>query len=210
MSEVYIRVPKRAVPIGAAVIAIALVAGIPASRDFVVDRVSAAVDPFPVADAGTLATQRVAAEQAIGRAYAKGVDQLRQVRELRLPITDEEANKIHAKAIEDLRAVRRGALLAVAEAYAVRPDEAGAYAQRVEQELGAAAVPIDGILLAPRLYTIALRASDLSKQIADGATVAMTAPKGTPTPSASPTPTSSPSPTRTPAVSPTPTPSPAR
>ncbi|MBI2325168.1 MAG: hypothetical protein HYU87_09445 [Chloroflexi bacterium] len=208
MSEVYVRVPKRAVPIGAAVITVALLAGIPASRDFVVERVSAAVDPFPVADAGTLASQRVAAEQAIGRAYAKGADQLRQVRELRLPISDEEANKIQAKAIEDLKAVRRGALLAVAEAYAMRPEEAGAYAPRVEQELDAAAVPADGVLLAPRLYTIVLRASDLSKQVADGATVAMTAPKATPSPS--PTPAASPSPTRTPAASPTPTPSPAR
>ncbi|MEK7861571.1 MAG: hypothetical protein AAB284_09480, partial [Chloroflexota bacterium] len=134
--------------------------------------------------------------------------QLRQVRELRLPITDEEASKIQAKAIEDLRAVRRGALLAVAEAYAMRPDEAGAYAPRVEQELDAAAVPADGGLLAPGLYTIVVRAGDLSKQVADGATVAMTAPKATPTPS--PGPAASPSPTRTPAASPTPTPSPAR
>lgn len=203
MSELYIRVPKRALPIGVAVLAIALVGAIPPARELVVGRVSAAVDPLPTAEPSTRASQRLAAEWAVGRAYVKGVDQLRQVRELRLPIGDSEANTIHGKATEDLKAVRRGALLAIAEAYALRPEEATAYAQRAEQELDAAAIPADGVLLAPRLYAIVLRASELSKQVADSATVVLTtAPKTTPTPS----PTASPSPR----PSPTPSPSPAR
>jgi len=61
-----------------------------------------------VAGAPALAAQRVAAEHDIARAWTAAVDQLRKLNDLVLPVTKAEADQITAKAIADLRTVRRG------------------------------------------------------------------------------------------------------
>ncbi len=201
MSEVYIRIPRRAIPVGAIVVVVALLAAVPGPRDFVGGAIGKALDRTTVADQPTLDAQRHAAEVAIARGYLKGADQLRQVRELRLPISADEANKIHEKAISDLKAVKHAALVSVGNAYGTSPDEAQEYAKQLEGSLESAPDAAEpAVLLAPRLYGIVSRANELFGQIADQATRDLTSARATPSPTRSPAPTAtttpSPSPTR--------------
>jgi len=144
--------------------------------------IASALNPRAVADAAALVAQREAAERALARGYAKAVDQLRQVRALRLPISDDEAERITSRALEELRGVRRSALATIAAAFRL---DAAQYLAIVDPQLEASSsADAPGVLLAPELYRIVLRANELSAQIADAATRELTRAR---TPSPSPT-----------------------
>ncbi len=187
MNDVYISIPRRAIPIGGVVLAVLVLVALPATRELVTTRVGPLLNPTTVADQPALDAQRRGLEVAIARGYFKGADQLRQVRELKLPISTEEANRITDKAIADLRAVKRAALVSTGNALGLAPEEAQEYAKQREAALES---PPDAtepaVLLAPRLFAIVSRANELLSQVADQATRDLTAARPTPAPSPSP------------------------
>lgn len=150
----------------------------------------AAAFVFPAgrtADPATLAAQGQAIERAIGRSYLKAIEQLRKVRELRLPVSDAEADAIEARGVSRLKEVRRAALVAVAETFGLPQGDRERYAAGAEARIEGPAQPSsEPVLLAPRLAQIATRAGELSAQLADETTRALTQPAATPSPSASP------------------------
>lgn len=177
-AERVVRIPRRRLAVVAPLVVIALVLAVPPSREAVVGAAATAWNPPLVADEAKLAAHREAGERAIGRGYAKAVDQLRRVRELRLPITDEEANAIQRQAVDELRGVRRRALSQVAQLYGLRGDEAAQYLFRADARLESAGLDSDpGVLLAPSLFSVVARANEAFAQIADRATREMTRPR---------------------------------
>lgn len=145
-------------------------------------------DPVAVADPRALGIQRTAAERGIQRAYAKGVEQLRKTRELRLAITAQQAAAIEAKTLDELKTLRNSAFVSLAEAFGPSGDAAQRYASETAARLDASAgaAPSDVVLLAPRLYAIVARMSELAAQLADNGTREMTNPDPSPSPSRSP------------------------
>lgn len=178
-----------------AVILLAVVVGITAQVTPVGREAAAFVFPAGrTADPATLAAQGQAIERAIGRSYQKAIEQLRKVRELRLPVSDAEADAIEARGVARLKEVRRAALLAVAETFGLAETDRERYASGAEARIEGPVQPSpEPVLLAPRLAQIATRAGELSAQLADETTRALTQPAATPSPSASPR-TASPSP----------------
>ena len=181
-----IRVSRRALLGGAAFLVLALVVVAVLALPGVRERAAAALDQRTVASHAELVEQRGAAEGSIGRAYAKALDQLRTVRGLTLPIPPAEADRLLGRAIADLRALRREALAAVAEAYAMPAAEAAAYVDAAEARLERIGLDDTPVLLAPRLYAIVLRMNQAGQQIADRATEDMTRAPATPSPSPRP------------------------
>ena len=172
-----------------AVVAIAAVAGGAAA--------ARAGAPATVAGAPELATQRASVERSIDKVYKAGLEQLKTTRGLKLAISDAQAAVIEQKYAAQLKDLRRSALQALADLYALPADQATAYIQQTESRLDtqvAASAP--PVMLAPRLYQIVQRMADLGAQLSDAGIREMTqAPTGSPTPSATPTarPSASPS-----------------
>lgn len=142
-----------------------------------------------VADAAALATQRVAAEHDIARAWSAAVAQLAKLNDLVLPVSKAEAQTITDKAVADLRTVRGNALIALATALGMSPADAEAYMRATDPSLEGQAFANDpGVLLAPDLDSIVTRATQLYAQVGDAAAKQLTQPKATPTPSPTATP----------------------
>lgn len=178
----------------AVVVAVVVVAGIAFA--------SSAFAPTSVATAAELDGQRAAAERAIQRISAAGVDQLRTTRGLRLAITDAQAAQIERKYADQLRTLRHDALVAIAVAFGQSADQSAQYAtqteSRIETIATASAAPV---MLAPRLYAIVEKMGQLAGQVSDQGIREMTqttpaSPTAAPSSTPRTTPTASPSPTR--------------
>jgi hypothetical protein len=142
-----------------------------------------------VGGAAALATQRVAVEHDLARAWSAAVDQLRKLNDLVLPVTNAEAAQITSKAMADLRAVRQNALAALGAKLGMSAAEADAYVRATDPLLDGQSFASDsGVLLAPELDAIVARATQLYAQVGDAAAKQLTQPKATPTPTASPRP----------------------
>jgi hypothetical protein len=142
-----------------------------------------------VGSVATLATQRVAAEHDLARAWSAAVDQLRKLNDLVLPVTKAEATQITEKAVADLRTVRQNALAALGAKIGMSAAEAEAYVRATDPLLDGQSFSNDaGVLLAPELDGIVTRATQLYAQVGDAAAKQLTQPKATPTPTASPRP----------------------
>jgi hypothetical protein len=142
-----------------------------------------------VAGAGALATQRVAAEHDIARAWTAAADQLRKINDLVLPVTKAEAQTITEKAMADLRTVRRDALTALGSQLGMSTADADAYAHATDPSLeGQSFANEPGVLLAPDIDVIVTRATEFYAQVGDAAAKQLTQPKATPAPSPSPKP----------------------
>jgi hypothetical protein len=147
------------------------------------------LNPATVAGANGLATQRVAAEHAIARAWTSAVDQLRKLNDLVLPVTKTEAQTITDKAVADLRVVRRNALAAIANQIGMSTADADAYVRATDPLLeGQSFGNEPGVLLAPDVDAIVTRATQLYAQVGDAAAKQLTQSKATPVP----TPTANP------------------
>ncbi len=187
-----IRVRRRTLATGAAAVALT-VALILIVASGVVAR---ATDVRVVAGADELKTQQAAAERDVQRAYERSADQVKTVRALKLAIPTAQADSIANKALADLATLRHSAFLSMAPLLDLA--DAEGYATTTEQRFDKA--PLKGqpspppVLLAPRLYQIVSRMSDVATQISDKATTEMTAP-----PSASPPPQATTRPSPSPA-----------
>jgi hypothetical protein len=197
-----LRVPRRAFAFAAGV-TVFLAVMVALTVTGVLARVT---DPSTVAAAPVLATHQAAAERDVERAYEQVVTQVHKVRALNLAIGPQQADAIVAKALADMTALRHSAFVAIGQLLSMSSADAEAYATATEQRFNQSPLtnqPAPSpVLLAPRLYVIASRMSELSTQLSDKATTDLTAPA----------PTGTPAPTRTPApsASPTPSPSPSR
>jgi len=141
---------------------------------------------------GALATQRVAAEHAVQRAWSAAADQLAKLNELVLPVSKTEAQATTQKALADLRTVRRNALAAIANAIAMSAADAEAYVRATDPLLeGQTFANEPGVLLAPDLDAVVTRSAQLYAQVGDAAAKQLTEPR---TASPTPTPTPAPSP----------------
>ena len=160
--------------------------------------------PTSLASSADLAAQRTSAERTIDKVYKFGLEQLKTARGLRLAITDAQAAAIEQKYTTQLKDLRKGALQAIAEAYALTPDQASAYVGQAEQRLDSTLPAPSGapVMLAPRLYQIVQRMADLGGQLTEAGIKEMTqAPSGTPAPSPSPSGTARPSASPSPSAS---------
>jgi hypothetical protein len=170
--------------------------------------VARVTDPSTVAAAPILATHQAAAERDVERAYEQSFTQVRKVRALNLAISAQQADAIATKAFTDLAALRHSAFVAIGQLLGMNAGDAESYAMTTEQRFNQSPLTSQPapspVLLAPRLYAIVSRMSELGTQLSDKATTDMTAPAPTGTPTPAPTP----SPTRS--GSPTPSPSPSR
>ncbi len=187
------RLDRRTVRLLAAlvIVLLALVGGSLAAR---------AGAPTTIASASELAAQRASAERSIDKIYKAGIEQLKTTRGLHLTISDAQAASIEQRYAGQLKDLRHSALQALADLYALPADQAATYIQQTEQRLDnqtAASAP--PVMLAPRIYQIVQRMSDLGAQLTDAGIREMTqAPSGSPapTPSSSARPSPSPSPSR--------------
>ncbi|MDQ2913113.1 MAG: hypothetical protein M3T56_07635 [Chloroflexota bacterium] len=140
-----------------------------------------------VAGPSAVATQRVAVEHDLQRAWVSARDQLLKLNDLVLPVTKTEADAITQKALVDLRTVRRNALTAVASALAMSSADADAYARATNAALEGQTFANDaGVLLAPEFDAIVSRATQLYAQVGDAAAKELTQPKAGPSPSPHP------------------------
>ncbi|MDQ2912831.1 MAG: hypothetical protein M3T56_06200 [Chloroflexota bacterium] len=136
-----------------------------------------------VAGPSGLASQRVAAEYAIARAWTSAVDQLRKLNDLVLPVTKAEAQAITDKAVADLRVVRRNALAAVANQVGMSAADVDAYVRAADPLLeGQSFANEPGVLLAPDIDAIVTRTTQLYAQVGDAAAKQLTQAKPTPAP----------------------------
>lgn len=156
--------------VATALLAAAIVA-LPATRATLGTAGEWFADPVTIADAAALAAQREVAERGIERAYERGIDQLKRTRELRLPITDQQAAAIQARYVEQLRQLRRGALASLADALGLKGVEQARYVAETEARLDAGVAGDDaGVLLAPSIAGIVTRMNDLVGPTADAGT----------------------------------------
>jgi hypothetical protein len=147
------------------------------------------LNPTTVAGPNALATERVAAEHAVARAWTAAVDQLRKLNELVLPVTKAEAQAITDKAVADLRTVRRDALATIAKEIGMSAADVDAYVRATDPILeGQSFANEPSVLLAPGLDAIVTRASQLYAQVGDAAAKQLTQPKATPAPTSTPRP----------------------
>lgn len=186
--ERQIRIPRRAVLIALSALIVIAIFMVPLTRD----RLAGAVDPRTLAPATDIAAQRDLAERAIQRATSKALEQARTARGLRLAIGAQEADAILERTVAELRALRREALAALAQTLGVAGADAATYVAQAELRLDQTALDQTPALLAPRLFTIVQRTSQVAQQIADRATQDLTrAPTPAPARSGSPAPSGS-------------------
>ena len=178
------RLPSRSL-ILAALVAIGLVL---LAADPVRAALESRLNPPALGDPATVAAQRQAAEHALARGYAKSLEQLRSTGSVRLPVTPAQAAAIMAKAVVDLKAVRRAALADLANASGLRGSDATAYVTLTEPRLDDASAFANepGALLAPGFFAIVSRADTLLSEIADQATRDLTTAPAVPSSSARP------------------------
>ena len=184
-----IRISRRTITIAAALVgAIVLLALFIGLSSLV-----KANEPAATATTAQLAYQQGAVERDIERAYEQATTQITKVRALNLAIPAAQADQIATKALADLKTLRHNAYVSLAGLLGLTANESESYATTTEQRFDkapvAAAPSPTPVLLAPRLYTIVSRMSELATQLTDQATTALTAPG----PSASPAPTARPS-----------------
>ena len=140
------------------------------------------IDPQQIAGPVEVGSQRDAAERALGRGYAKALEQLRSTGNVRLPVTASQAAAIQERAIADLNIVRRAALTDLASSTGMGA-AAAAYIGAAQVRLDTAAPPDEaGVLLAPGLFAIVSRANQLYSQVAERATRELTTSPSTPVP----------------------------
>lgn len=176
----------------------AVVGAIAAQRGLGKDTAGSPIERRLAADQSALNAQRQAAENALARGFANGVAQLRKTNELKLPISAAEATSIINKAIDDLRAVRRAALGAIAASFGFSQSDADVYVRTTEPRLESPPPGSGAVLLAPELYGVTARADQLYGQVTDDAIRRMTQRQNpSPSPSSSP-PSPSPSPSSRP------------
>jgi len=172
------------------------------ARAITVERALRAVAPplislnrAAVATRDALVPQRFATEQGIARGFAAAVDQLAKLNELVLPVSKADAQAITDKALADLRTVRRSALGAVAQALQMTTADAEAYVRTTDAQLDRSSFAADaGVLLAPDLYAVVTRATQLYAQVGDAAAKQLTQAKPSPSVSPAPSPSTTPSP----------------
>lgn len=154
--------------------------------------------PRATAGQAELNAQRAGVERAVQRIYLAALEQLKTTRGLRLAITDAEAAAVEQKYTEQLKSLRVSALQALADAYAVAPDQAPAFVAQITARLDtASAVPsADPVMLAPRLYQIVQRMGELAGQLSDAGIREMTKTAPTASPTATARASASPAPTR--------------
>jgi hypothetical protein len=161
--------------------------------------VARVTDPSTVASAPILATHQAAAERDVERAYEQSVTQVRKVRALNLAIGAPQADAIATKALSELAALRHSAFVTIGELLSMTVADRDSYATATEQRFNQSPLTSQPapspVLLAPRLYAIVSRMSEVATQISDKATTDLTAPAPTGTPTPAPTPSRSPSPT---------------
>ena len=159
---------------------------------------ASAAAPRTVASASDLVAQRASAERSIDKVYKTGLEQLKTTRALRLAISDAQAAAIEQRYAGQLRELRKSALQAIAELYALPGDQAATYVQQTEARLDAQpAASAEPVMLAPRLYVIVQRMAELGAQLTDAGIREMTqAPTGTPAPTGTARPSPTPSPSR--------------
>jgi hypothetical protein len=190
-----LRLPRRTLAVVAAV-GLVVVLLVVLSVTGVVARIT---DPSTVAAAPILATHQAAAERDVERAYEQSFTQVRKVRALNLAITAQQADAIATKALTDLAALRHSAFVAIGQLLGMTAADTESYAMATEQRFNQSPLTSQPapspVLLAPRLYAIVSRMSELATQLSDKATTDLTAPAPTGTPSPAPTPTRSASPT---------------
>ena len=159
-------------------------------------------EPTATATTAQLASQQGAAERDIERAYEQASQQVVKVRALNLAIGSAQADQIASKALADLKTLRHNAYVSLAQVVGLVGNDNENYATATEGKFDktplAAGPSPTPVLLAPRLYTIVSRMSELATQLADQATNALTAPA----PSAPPSATPAASPSRAPSPSP--------
>lgn len=195
MNEGVITISRRRLVIGLviAVLAIALVAIMSTGL------LESATEAKTVAPPATLKAQQTAAERDVERAYQKAVEQVRSVRALKLAIPAAQADTVANKALADLKTLRHSAYASLGQVLGMSAADADGYAAATEGRFDQAPVSAQPsaapVLLAPRLYQIVSKMSDLATQLSDRATADLTAPPGSPSPTSSPRPPS-PSPTR--------------
>lgn len=195
MNDAVVRIPRRTLLVaGGALLAVLLVLAL-----VVTGVVARAADANTVASAPVLKTQQSAAERDIERAYEQAAAQVRRVRALNLAITAARADAITVKALNDLRTLRHSGLVSLGQVLGLTGGDVEANATAAEQGFDQAplsAQPASSpVLLAPRLYAVAARMSELATQLSDQATTDLTAPAATPAPTASPSASRTPTPT---------------
>ncbi len=152
-----------------------VVTAIAAQRGLGKDKRGAFFERRLVGDAGLMAAQQRATENALARGFMKAAEQLQKAQtELVLPISADASAQIVAKAMGDLRSVRAAALAAVAGAYGMPQTESDAYVRSAASRLDAPNAAIPAILLAPELYAIVNRADQLFAQASDAGVTQMT------------------------------------
>jgi hypothetical protein len=174
----------------------------PVAQAIAAERELAHTSPAPltlnrvvIAGPDALVAQRTAGEHDIARAYAAAADQLAKLNDLVLPVTKSEATTITQKATDDLRAVRRSAVAALATLLGMSAADAEAYARASDAQLEGQTFPNDAsVLLAPDVSAVVDRAAQLYAQVGDAAAKQLTQPRATPAPSASPSASPSPRP----------------
>jgi hypothetical protein len=202
MNDAMVRIPRRTLllalgALAAVLLVIALV---------VTGVVARAADANTVASPAVLKTQQSAAERDVERAYEQAVAQVKKVRALNLAITAAQADAVAAKALNDLKLLRHSGLVSLGQVLglAAADSEAGAAAteQRFDQAPLTAQPAASPVLLAPRLYAIVARMSELATQLSDQATTELTAPAATPAPTIAPSPSRTPTPSASPSARP--------
>ena len=190
MNEFVVRVPRRILVAAGSVVAAVIFLAVLSSGTL-----ARATTAMRVADQNDLRVQQAAAERDLERSYEQATTQVQKVRALKLAIPAAQADQIANKAFSDLRTLRHSAFVSLAQTlggYAGSPD---AYASNLERRFddrpASAEQSAAPVLLAPRLYAIVARMTQLSGQLSDQATNDLTeppAPASSSAPPASPTP----------------------
>ncbi len=188
MSEPVLHVPRRVVLRAVIVVAGVIVIVIALLFSGAVARATAATR---IADQSDLLIQQAAAERDLERAFEQATTQVGKVRALKLAIPAKQADDIATKALSDLRTLRHSAFISLGQSLGASASNSESYATNLERRFEERPVSADQspapVLLAPRLYAIVLRMTQVSGQLSDQATKDLTEP-----PSSSPTPTASP------------------
>ena len=202
MNDAMVRIPRRTLllalgALAAVLLVIALV---------VTGVVARAADANTVASPSVLKTQQSAAERDVERAYEQAVAQVKKVRALNLAITSAQADAVAAKALNDLKLLRHSGLVSLGQVLGVTGADAETSAAATEQRFDQAPLTAQPaaspVLLAPRLYAIVARMSELATQLSDQATTELTAPAATPAPTIAPSPSRTPTPSASPSARP--------
>jgi hypothetical protein len=175
VNEFVVRVPRRILmAVGVVVLAIILLAGLLSSGTL------ARATATTVADLSDLRVQQAAAERDLERSYEQATTQVQKVRALKLAISASLADEIATKAFSDLRTLRHSAFVSLAQALGTTAGNPEAYATVVERRFDDRPVSAEQsaapVLLAPRLYAIVSRMTQLSGQLSDKASKDLTEP----------------------------------